>query len=728
MAVTARDLLFRLGYEVDKASESGVENSVNSIKKMVSRVLGVMGVSLSISGLKNLVQAAADVEALNSQFSQVFGEVEQDASAALESIASETGVVAGRLKGSFTQIAAFAKTTGVDAQGALEITSRATQVAADSAAFYDREIEQVTASLQSFLKGNYENDAALGLSCTETTRNAAANDLYGKSFKDLSEAEKQLTLLKMVEDANEASGALGQAARESDTWTNQLGNLKQAVLELKQKVGGVFLQPAIAIIKTLSTVVQKATQGFQSMTDKLGGTQTILKLIGIVAASVFGVIALGKALKFIDALRQMDKAMLGAKLKMLALVAVFILIGLLVDDFLAFMRGDDSVIGLIFERAGIDAEKARETIQGAWKAVTSFLRGAWNTIKTVAVTVFGSLSAWWAENGEGIKSTFSRIWQSVTRIASALWRALSSVAKTIFNGLSTFWDTWGGTITTAFSTIWNTLVALIQPLSDALAALIDFVANVFTGDWQGAWESIQELASSVWEALVTIVTGAWDTITGVWDSVVEYFTGIFQNVYDGVSQKVGEVYDSIVDGINAAVEWIKGLPAEAVQWGSDIIQGIVDGIKGAISWVGDAISGVAQSIRNFIGFSEPEEGPLSDFHTYMPDMMQLMSKGILEGRSVVKGAIEDLTGGVSDQLTSKGMAGAFRLAGAASPTNGTVSTITGSNNSTRTITQNVNINQAFNGNAATQRNIARAAGSAAEDTTGALARALAFAR
>ena len=65
----------------------------------------------------------------------------------------------------------------------------------------------MTESLQSFLKGNFENDAALGLSCTETTRNTAANALYGKSFKDLSEAEKQLTLLQMVEDANKASGA-----------------------------------------------------------------------------------------------------------------------------------------------------------------------------------------------------------------------------------------------------------------------------------------------------------------------------------------------------------------------------------------------------------------------------------------------------------------------------------------------------------------------------------------
>ena len=95
----------------------------------------------------------------------------------------------------------------MDTAGALELTERATRAAADGAAFYDKSIEEVTENLQLFLKGNYENDAALGISATETTRNAAANALYGKSFNELSESQKQLTLLKMVEDGQAAAGA-----------------------------------------------------------------------------------------------------------------------------------------------------------------------------------------------------------------------------------------------------------------------------------------------------------------------------------------------------------------------------------------------------------------------------------------------------------------------------------------------------------------------------------------
>lgn len=116
--------------------------------------LGVGAIGAAAIGISApFVKAAADVQALNAQFSSVFGTIEKDAASALQAIGTETGVATGRLKGSFVQIAAFAKTAGADTAEALDISSRATLVAADSAAFYDRSIEEVTENLQSFLKG-----------------------------------------------------------------------------------------------------------------------------------------------------------------------------------------------------------------------------------------------------------------------------------------------------------------------------------------------------------------------------------------------------------------------------------------------------------------------------------------------------------------------------------------------------------------------------------------------
>ena len=125
--------------------------------------------------------------------------------------------------------------------------------AADAAAYYDISLEDATESLQSFLKGNFANDAALGVSCTETTRNAAAMELFGQKYQDLTEIQKQQTLLKMVTDAQELSGAMGQASREADGFENVVGNLKETWRQFLAGVGDPLLSRLIPIIQDLTT-------------------------------------------------------------------------------------------------------------------------------------------------------------------------------------------------------------------------------------------------------------------------------------------------------------------------------------------------------------------------------------------------------------------------------------------------------------------------------------------
>ena len=233
-----------------------------TFSKIGSAVASAFSVAVITKFTKTMVQSAAKVQASNSQMEQTFGDLSDTASAAMKKVADESGIVETRLQGVGTSIYAFAKTTGMDSATALTMMQEALQVTADSAAYYDRSLEDTAESLKSFLKGNYANDAALGLSCTETTRNTTANKLYGKSFKDLSESQKQLTLLQMVKDANEASGALGQAARESNGLENVLGNLKEAWNQLIAVVGKPILNAAV-------TVIQKITAAITALTEKV---------------------------------------------------------------------------------------------------------------------------------------------------------------------------------------------------------------------------------------------------------------------------------------------------------------------------------------------------------------------------------------------------------------------------------------------------------------------------
>lgn len=239
---------------------------------------GVLATVFAVDQAKDLaismIEATGGANAMSAQFSEVFKGMEDDAAKSLAAIAEENTVLENRMKGSFTKIAAFAKTGGMDTAESLDLADRSMRAVADGAAFYDRSLEDTTESLQSFLKGNFENDAALGLSATETTRNAAANDLYGESFKDLSESQKQLTLLQMVEDANKVSGAMGQAARESDGLENVLGNMKQSWEDLKAAVGVAIFDTAIEGMKGLTEWVQNLDA--QKLADGLLATGTYL--------------------------------------------------------------------------------------------------------------------------------------------------------------------------------------------------------------------------------------------------------------------------------------------------------------------------------------------------------------------------------------------------------------------------------------------------------------------
>lgn len=257
----------------EKPLQKKIEGLGDKLKAPMSKLGSAMAAAFSAAVIakfaKESTEAAAQVNAANSQMAQTFGELEAKARSAIGTVAKNSGILESRLQGVGTSIYAFAKTSGMDSAAAMTMMQDALQATADSAAYYDRSLEETAESLKSFLKGNFANDAALGISCTETTRNAAANKLYGKSFKDLSEAQKQLTLLQMVKDANKLSGAMGQASREADGWENVTGNLKEAWKQFQAVIGQPVLKAATAVVKKLTAALQKLTEYAKTATQEM---------------------------------------------------------------------------------------------------------------------------------------------------------------------------------------------------------------------------------------------------------------------------------------------------------------------------------------------------------------------------------------------------------------------------------------------------------------------------
>lgn len=722
--MTLRELLIGLGFKIDESSEKKAEQGIQGLKDKATQLLGAIGIGFSLVNLNELSEEFRTTNDQIAQATRLLGDQDEIQQKILDS--------ANRTRASYADTARMVSNLvqeNSDLFGtvdeAIAFNDAATMLFRTAGKTNEQIAGLMEAINKSFAKGVVDSETISQLLEQSPEFIALLNERLGTTSDQLEQmvADGKISLADLkgavVDNADEIAAAFdGTSYKISDAMLNIRNQFGLWVADMDETLG---ISEAIGttMVRSFNVVMDVLRQvqvRFEWLAEKVGGTENLFRIIGTVAASAFGVIALPKLLTFLTTLQKIDKALLAARLKMLAIIAVVTVIVLLIQDFIAFMSGDNSLIGSLFDKAGIGAENARQTILNAWTTVKEFLLTMWGVIKQAAQTIFGALSDWWEENGAAVMESFSRIWEGIKTLCETLWNALSSAAQTIFGALQRFWDTWGDTIISVFSTIWNTLIALIQPFLDAIAAVIDFLANVFTGNWQGAWTAIKDFAASIWQMITTIITGALDIIASIWSTAVGILSGIFQNIWNAIVEKVTGIKDAIVNGFTAAIDWIKSLPAQALQWGADIVQGIVDGITGAIGKVGDAVKGVADKIKSFLGFSVPEDGPLSDFDTYMPDMIDLLAKGINAGKDKIRGALESLTGEMS----------VITKANVVSPS--TAAVATGSTQSSRTVTQNIEINNQFNGDRAGQQKSSEAMDKATSDSTEELARALQYAR
>ena len=110
-------------------------------------------------------------------------------------------------------------------------------------------------------------------------------------------------------------------------------------------------------------------------------------------------------------------------------------------------------------------------------------------------------------------------------------------------------------------------------------------------------------------------------MAAAWSGIKSYFTSGFQVLNKLTGGKLGEIKDQFINKFREVIN-------SAKTWGQDIINNLVQGIKDKINAVKDAVGNIASTIKDFLGFSEPDKGPLSNFHTFMPDMIDLMTQGI----------------------------------------------------------------------------------------------------
>ena len=525
---------------------------------------------------KEAIEAAASMQASNAQFSTVFGDMEGQAREALNNIGKEMSIVPERLQGSFTQMASFAKTSGLDTAQALDLSTRATKAAADGAAFYDKSIESVTESLQSFLKGNFANDAALGISATETTRNAAANKLYGKSFKDLSEAQKQLTLLQMVEDGNELSGALGQAARESDGLENVMGNLKQSGTNALAALGQPLLEMLIPVFQALGDIIKGVADWFGTLPAPI--KEFIVMIGGVVTA-------VGFLAPIFLSLQAIFTTSIGAMI-----TAALPIIGTA-----AAIAAAVAAVVVILKYLWETNEGFRNVVTAVWEAISSVINTVVSEISNFIMSIFGTVVTWWTENQELIRSITDAVWNGISAIISAVMTVLGPLIEGTWNNIQII-----------TSTVWEVIKTVVETAINVVLGIIKAVMQILTGDWSGAWETIKSVGETIWNGIASVIgtifngiaqvlSNIWNTISTVASTVWNGIKSTLSGIFDGISSSVSSVFNGIRDTISNIWNSIQSTA-------SSIWNGIKDTIGDAINGARDLVGSAIEAIKGFFNF------------------------------------------------------------------------------------------------------------------------------
>lgn len=434
-----------LGDESGKSGEK-VSTFGEVLKANLLSTAIVEGVKTITDAIKNMagefIDSAATVKAETAAFEQTFGDFAGTATAAIGRVADSSGILQTRLNTIGSKIYAFARSSGGDVEQSMSLMERALQAAADSAAYYDTSVEQATESLQSFLKGNYANDAALGLSATEATRNAAAMKLFGDAFNNLSEIQKQETLLQMVLDAQKLSGAMGQAAREADGWENVMGNLSETWRQFQANVGAPVLENLVPIIQNITTALQGWIDGVDwdaftadvnNFVDTiLNNGDLILSIIaGIGAAFVtWNVASLINGA--VNAIKAFQAANEGATVAQAALNLVMSAnpIGIVVTAIAALVTGL-----IVFYKTN---EEFRNKVNAAWAAVKTAVLNACTAFENAVDKFFDKV----AEIGNAVVSFFKSVPKQMVEIGKnivmGLWEGIKAMASWIGDKVSGF--------------------------------------------------------------------------------------------------------------------------------------------------------------------------------------------------------------------------------------------------------------------------------------------------
>ena len=388
----------------------------------------------------------------------------------------------------------------------------------------------------------------------------------------------------------------GTAAAMAATMQNNLGG---DVTTLKSKIQEL----AIAFGDLLTPSLRQAADYVKGIVDKLNSLdeaqkEQIVKIAAIVAAVGPALIVIGKVVSAVAAI-----IVNGGKL----------IAG--IGTLMTKMGGLSGLIAALTSPIGIIIAAV-----GALVAAFVYFYNTNEEFRSKVNEVFGQAKEFIGAFVEQVKVWFQQFLE---------------FCQPIFDGLQQF----GTALNEFFQALVPVLIAIFEQIQAAVTgfltkhqAEIQFVLTFLREEISAAFDIIRTYISTVLQVITNIVRAFTSLLKGDWSGALNYLKAASESAKNGIIsifKRLGEMLKNIFGDIISKMK----------QWGSDMINNLVQGIKDKISAVKEAVGNVAETIASFLHFSEPDVGPLSNFHTYAPDMMRLFADGIRQNAGLITDAI-----------------------------------------------------------------------------------------
>lgn len=267
-----------------------------------------------------------------------------------------------------------------------------------------------------------------------------------------------------------------------------------------------------------------------------------------------------------------------------------------------------------------------------WDTVGPWLKETWQGIKDKAEEIWNGIADFFVELWEGITTALTEAWNAIVEFLVGLWEGLSESVTEIWTAISEFISETWDSIKTKTSEIWN--------------AIKTFLVETI-------WNPIKTAAQTIWNGIKKVILDpinqAWTSLKETWDKIKKYILDKWNEIKQGIADMKDKLVNAIMKPFKIADEKIHGIIGDAKNWGRNLIQNFIDGINAMIGKVKDAVSNVANTVKDFLGFSSPtKKGPGSKADKWMPNFMEMMADGIEDNLYEVSAAV-NLTAGTIKQ-------------------------------------------------------------------------------